>query len=67
MPAEAGSNFGESLTRIAPNEPQTLSLMVLNSFAAAGSVNFTCSATVAQQANFIKITALRVANLTNTG
>ena len=66
---EAGTNFDQSLTYVSPTEPSTLSLIVLNNFAAAGSVNLSCSApTLAQpQANFIKITALRVANLTNTG
>jgi hypothetical protein len=64
---EAGTNFDESQTRVATDAPSTLSLIVLNNFAAAGSVNLTCSATLSQQANFIKIVALRVANLTNTG
>jgi hypothetical protein len=64
---EAGSNFDESLTYVAADEPATLSLMVLNNFTAAGNVNFSCSATTQKQANFIKITALRVANLTNSG
>jgi hypothetical protein len=64
---EAGSNFDESLTYVAADEPATLSLMVLNNFTAAGSVNFSCSAPTQKQANFIKITALRVANLTNSG
>ncbi len=64
---EAGTNFDESQTRAEPDKPSTMSLMVLNTFAAAGSVNLTCSANVPQQANFIKITGLRVANLTNTG
>ena len=64
---EAGSNFDESLTYVAADEPATLSLMVLNNFTAAGNVNFSCSAPTQKQANFIKITALRVANLTNSG
>ena len=64
---EAGSNFDESLTYVAADEPATLSLMVLNNFTAAGNVNFSCSAPTQKQANFVKITALRVANLTNSG
>jgi len=64
---EAGSNFDESLTYVAADEPATLSLMVLNNFTAAGNVNLSCSAPTQKQANFIKITALRVANLTNSG
>lgn len=64
---EAGANFDESQARVESNSPSTVSLMVLNTFAAAGSVNFNCSATLPQQANFIKITAIRVTNLTNSG
>jgi len=64
---EAGSNIDESLTYVAADEPATLSLMVLNNFTAAGNVNLSCSAPTQKQANFIKITALRVANLTNSG
>ena len=64
---EAGSNFDESLTYVAADEPATLSLMVLNNFTAAGNVNLSCSAPTQKQANFVKITALRVANLTNSG
>jgi len=64
---EAGSNIDESLTYVAADEPATLSLMVLNNFTAAGNVNLSCSAPTQKQANFVKITALRVANLTNSG
>jgi hypothetical protein len=44
-----------------------LSLMVVHEFAAAGSVDFQCSVTGAATANQIKIAAIKVANLTNSG
>ncbi len=64
---EAGANFDETQTFVALNEPSSVSLMVLNNFTAAGAVNFVCSSPTAKQANFIKIAAMRVASLTNTG
>jgi hypothetical protein len=64
---EAGSNFDETQTYVAADEPAALSLMVLNNFAAAGSVNVACSSPTAKQANFIKITAVQFTNLTNSG
>jgi hypothetical protein len=45
----------------------TLSNLVVHEFAAAGSADFQCAATGTLQANFIKIAAIRVANLTNSG
>jgi hypothetical protein len=64
---EAGANFDETQGYVESSQPAALSLIVLNNFAAAGTVNLGCSATPAKQANFIKIVAVRVANLTNTG
>jgi hypothetical protein len=64
---EAGANFDETQTYAASDQPSSVSLMVLNNFTAAGTVNFACSSPTAKQANFIKIVAMRVANLTNTG
>jgi hypothetical protein len=64
---EAGANFDESQSYVANEQPATMSSIVLNTFAAAGTVNFACSATTPKQANFVKIVAVRVANLTNTG
>lgn len=63
----AGSNFDTSQAYVASGQPSTISLMVLSTFTAAGNVNLACSATVPEQANFIKFAALQVANLTNTG
>jgi len=64
---EAGTNFDETQTYVESGKPAALSFIVLNTFAAAGTVNFNCSATPSQQANFVKIVATPVANLTNTG
>jgi len=44
----------------------TLALNVVHDFAAAGSADFKCFSSGAQ-AHSIKITAIRVANLTNSG
>jgi hypothetical protein len=63
----AGTNFDESQTFVQPNFPFTIALNVVNNFAAPGSVDFACSATGTQQARFIKISAIRVANLANSG
>lgn len=63
----AGGNFDTSQAYVASGQPSTLSLIVLGNFTAAGTVNLACSATPPQQANFVKIVALQVANLTNTG
>jgi hypothetical protein len=64
---EAGANFDSSQAHVVADQPSTISLIVVNNFAAAGTVNLACTATPPQQANFIKIVALKVANLTNTG
>ena len=63
----AGGNFDTSQGYVASGQPSTISLLVLSNFTAAGTVNLACSATPPQQANFVKIVALQVANLTNTG
>jgi hypothetical protein len=64
---EAGSNFDETRAYVAADEPAAMSLMVLNNFTAAGTVNVACSAPTAKQANFIKITAVQFTTLSNTG
>jgi hypothetical protein len=63
----AATDFDRSLTFSSSTTPFTLSTNVVHEFAAAGSADFRCSATGTHQANFIKITAIRVANLTNSG
>jgi hypothetical protein len=63
----AGADNDQSETWVQPGLPFVLSNLVVHEFAAAGSVDFQCSATGTQQANFIKIAAIKVANLTNSG
>jgi hypothetical protein len=63
----AGGDFDQSLSFVQPSLPFTLSNLVVHEFAAAGSADFQCSATGTQQANFIKIAAIKVANLANSG
>jgi hypothetical protein len=64
----AGSDSDTSLSLAGPaNVTFTLSTLVVHEFAAAGSADFQCAATGTLQANFIKIAAIRVANLTNSG
>jgi hypothetical protein len=64
---EAGSDFDSSQATPLLVAPQTISNIVGHTFTAAGSVDFRCSGTGDAAANFIKIAAVRVANLTNTG
>ena len=68
--AEAGGDFDVSqATPGGALAPQTLTNVVGHTFTAAGSVDFRCSrgGVGDASANFIKIAAIRVANLTNTG
>lgn len=64
---EAGQDVDQSLTSAGSGTPRVLSNMVAHEFAGAGSVDFRCLANGAMQANFVRIAAIRVANLTNTG
>jgi hypothetical protein len=59
----AGSDFDESQAR--PNG--TVSLIVGHNFTAAGTADFACAGGPGITANFIKISAIKVANLTNSG
>ena len=63
----AGTDVDQSQTYVAPTLPFALSNLVVHEYAAAGSTDFQCSATGTQQANFIKIAAIKVGNLTNSG
>ena len=63
----AGTDVDQSQSHVQPGLPFTLSNLVVHEFAAAGSTDFQCSATGTQQANFIKIAAIKVGNLTNSG
>jgi hypothetical protein len=64
---EAGTDVDVSQTYAAPALPFDLTTLVVHEFAAAGSVDFKCAATGTQAANYIKIAAIKVGNLTNTG
>jgi hypothetical protein len=64
----AGTDLDQTQSYASITTPFTLSNIVVHDFAAAGSVDFKCGATTAtQQALFVKIAAIRVGNLTNTG
>lgn len=63
----AGGNLDQTLLGVFAGFTRTLSLNVVNEFAAAGSVDLRCSASAAANANFIKISAVKVNTLTNTG
>jgi hypothetical protein len=64
----AGTDLDEAQTYAQNTDSWTVSTIVAHEFAAAGSVDFKCSATAgAAQAKFIKIAAIKVANLTNSG
>jgi hypothetical protein len=64
---QAEGDFDQSQTYVAATAPWTLSLNVVHTFNAAGSVSFSCSTSAgAPQANFIKISAIRVGELVNS-
>jgi hypothetical protein len=67
---EAAADVDESQTNVGASSPATISNLVVHTFAAAGSVSFRCGrvdALLAANATFIKIAAISVGNLTNTG
>ena len=64
---QAGANFDESQAYVDDGQPASLSLMVLNTYNAAGTADFSCSGGPGKQVNFVKITALRVGTISNTG
>lgn len=64
----AGTDLDQTQTYASGTTPFTLSNIVAHEFAAAGSADFKCGATTAtQSASFVKLAAIRVANLTNSG
>ena len=64
----AGTTTDESRSATQATYPWTLSNIAVHEFAAAGSVDFKCSGTAGSpQANQIKIAAIKVGNLTNSG
>jgi hypothetical protein len=66
---EAATDADESKTTVVPDSPVTISNLVVHNFTAAGSVSFRCdrSAPVGTDAFQIKIAAISVGNLTNSG
>lgn len=65
---QAASDVDQSQTSVSSGSTETLSLMVVHTFSAAGSVDLKCDGSVpGASANYIKISAVRVASLTNTG
>lgn len=65
----AGADFDTSVSYASSTTSTvfTLSNLVVHEYAAAGSADFQCAAAGTVSANFIKIAAIRVANLTNSG
>ena len=63
----AAGDFDQSQTWASSAFPATMALNVGHNYAAAGTADLQCQAPSAMSANFIKITAIRIGNLTNTG
>jgi hypothetical protein len=63
----AAGDFDEAKTWASSTFPATTGLNVVHNFGGAGTVDFQCSAPSASNANFIKITAIRLGNLSNSG
>jgi hypothetical protein len=59
----AGGDFDESQA----TAHNSLSLLVGHNFTAGGTADFACSGGLGITANFIKLSAIKVANLTNSG
>jgi hypothetical protein len=66
---EAATDFDSSQATPAASAPQVIANLVGHTFAAAGSVDFRCSreGAASATASFIKIAAIKVGNITNTG
>jgi hypothetical protein len=66
---EAATDVDESQTTVGASSPQTISNLVVHTFAAAGSVSFRCGrdGVLVASASSIKVVAISVGNLTNTG
>lgn len=63
----AGGDFDETRSLSANPYSFAVALNVNHEYAAAGTAEFQCLTTAATNANFIRITAIKVANLTNSG
>ena len=66
---EAGTDTDESAANAANSSPATISNLVVHNFTAAGTVSFRCvrSALFAATLSQVKIAAIGVQNLTNSG
>lgn len=65
---EAGSDFDQTNAAPAAGNPAPVALNVVHVFNGAGTAEFRCDGSQSGvSANFIKITAIKVANLTNNG
>jgi hypothetical protein len=65
---EAGGDFDQTLASPSSGSPAALALLVVHTFNASGTVEFKCDGAVpGVSANFIKIGAMKVADLTNNG
>jgi hypothetical protein len=65
---EAGGDFDQSQASPSSGAPETVSLIVAHNFTAAGSADFKCDGSLpGASANFIKIAAIKVSALTNSG
>jgi hypothetical protein len=66
---EAGTDTDQSETLLGGNSPATISNLVVHNFTAAGSVSFRCGRTslISADASQIKIAAIGVTTLTNSG
>jgi hypothetical protein len=65
---QAGGDLDQTQTGASAGSPASMSLNVAHNFTAAGSVDFRCDGSgLGASANYIKISAIRVASLSNTG
>jgi hypothetical protein len=65
---QAGTDLDQSQASVSAGSPASLPLNFAHNFTAAGSVDFKCEGSVpAVSANYIKISAIRLASLTNSG
>jgi hypothetical protein len=64
---EAGADVDQSAVTIPADSLASLPLQVVHQFTAAGTANFRCAATDDASAGAIKITAIRVGSLVNSG
>jgi hypothetical protein len=65
---QAGSDFDQTQASPGAGGPESMALNVVHTYTAAGTVTLACSGSiVGGQANFIKLSAIQVASLANSG